>query len=89
MPTGAQNAFGPVLTAVCLLSPKAPSGKNEQLKRERDEALAKSYKASVEIQSIESQLGKMVKQELENIAVQEEEERAEASSKALSDCCGF
>ena len=77
--------------ADCSLAPlnysrlKRLQDKNEQLKRERDEALAKSYKASVEIQSIESQLGEMVKQELENIAVQEEEERAEASHKTPSE----
>ena len=45
------------------------------LKKEQDEALSKAYRQSVEIKSIESQLDKMVKQELGNIEAQEKEEQ--------------
>ena len=56
---------------------------------EAAEAVAKAARTRTEIKSIREEQDKMVKQELENIAVQEEEERAEASSKAPSDLPPF
>ena len=59
--------------------------RREQLERERDEALARMVRVSAEIASIKEKQDKMVNQELENIAVQEKEEEAEASSRAVTE----
>ena len=63
--------------------------KREQLEREHGEALAKATRTYTEIQSLRAQQDKMVKQELENIAVQEKEEQESAAMTASSELVPF
>ena len=60
--------------------------RREQLEREHGEALAKAHRTYTEIESIRAVQNQMVKQELENIEVQErEEEEAKLLSRTTTE----